>query len=743
MLTIGLAILSGILFLTSLVRQTAQSSQTKPTILVAILHILIDLIGIIFSIILLIINKNVQVAAIFLASFAITRMIQSITSSKIFQKNKSESNLYIQRCEALLSRARELVFDITSDGKITFANTSLLKIFKVESLEQLNSHIPDILSKDQIDRFESDKWKQLNDGKTVTTEFQINIPNIGLHHISVTLVPVVENNKLSCIHGIGRDITSEVKSFDQVQFLASAVSDSDAPIVIYDLTGKIIVWNRGIERLTKISRNQIYDYSYSDLFPDTPDIMLEVAARGGSFRIETILASPEGAIPVRLLAYRIGDKNRALGYSIFLEDLRREKNLEDRVQHFQRMEAVGRLACGVAHDFNNLLTIIAGNTVLLKKVCEEFPAISKQISAILRATKRGANLTNQLLTFSKSKPFNLTRFSLGKMITETEELLRHAGWRLTKIDVKLEPNLPDILADPTRIQQVLMNLCVNGLDAMPDGGTLTISAVSQKIMPDEFGDNQDLLPGSYQVMEVCDTGSGIEASLLDHIFEPFFTTKTSKKGTGLGLATVHGIVQQHKGWIVVDSKVGEGSCFKVHIPVDGPGVTNFELDMDELSSKTDAETTIGNHEQDHFENIEERDSSSRSSRASLSGSENILLIDDEDMIREIYETALNYYGYNVKATSNYKDAMISLEDNLSKIDLYVVDYSMRGKQKSLFQELRNNFPDIPALIISDAWPDTAKSLGKIPQAPLEAQLVKPFLPETMVKEIRNLLDLKE
>ena len=247
-------------------------------------------------------------------------------------------------------------------------------------------------------------------------------------------------------------------------------------------------------------------------------------------------------------------------------EMRRREDLEEQLFQSQKMEAVGRLAGGVAHDFNNLLTVILGYNEMLKEQVKEDPVAQEYAAEVLQASERASSLTNQLLAFSRRQVSAPRVVDLNDLVRQIDKMLRRIIGEDVRLDVRLDPALTPVKVDPTHIDQVIMNLAVNSRDAMPDGGSLTIETAHVDLTEEYAASHLELLPGSYAMLMVSDTGIGMDASTRARLFEPFFTTKEQGKGTGLGLSIVYGIVKQNGGEILVYSERGQGTVFKIYIP---------------------------------------------------------------------------------------------------------------------------------------------------------------------------------
>jgi two-component system cell cycle sensor histidine kinase/response regulator CckA len=390
-----------------------------------------------------------------------------------------------------------------------------------------------------------------------------------------------------------------------------------------------------------------------------------------------------------------------------------ERNRTDRAfRQAQRLEAVGRLASGVAHDFNNMLTAITGYGEMLRGNLSADDPKRSDVEEILKAAGRAAGLTRQLLAFSRQQVLQPRLVMLNEIVTGIGKMLERILGADVHVQTSLEPDLGLIKADPGQIEQVILNLCVNARDAMPDGGTLTIETANVELDGAQTMEMSVDAPGSYVMLAVTDTGTGMDGETKARVFEPFFTTKSPEHGTGLGLATVYGIVKQSGGEIWVYSELGRGTTFKVFLP---------RL----------AETPAGElvpHEQPRH--------------APPKGSETILFAEDEDAIRRVGKRILERAGYTVLPASNGAEALKVAEEFKGHIALLVTDMmmpQMNGLQ--LAAQLRQKRPDTRTLFLSGYTDSTVVQQG--PLHPDEHFLQKPFASETLVSKVREIIDTPE
>ena len=379
--------------------------------------------------------------------------------------------------------------------------------------------------------------------------------------------------------GIGRDITERKLSEESHQRLATAVEQAAEAVVISDTDGKILYVNPAFETVTGYSKEEVIGRNPRILKSGKHDNlfyrrMWAVLSRGEVWSGRLINKKKDGTLfeeeanisPVR-------DSNgRITNYVAVKRDVTREVTLENQFRQSQKMEAFGQLAGGVAHDFNNLLTVIQGSASLLLNPQlnpEERTGCSRQI---VQAAERAAGLTRQLLMFSRKHDLQAVTVNLNEVVGNMTKMLRRIVGEDIVLRAEYDPKIAAISADAGMMEQVLLNLAVNSRDAMPQGGQLLIATALEKLGANHPQLPLDMAPGAYVCLKVKDTGCGITPEVLPHIFEPFFTTKETGKGSGLGLATVYGIVQQHHGWVTATSEPGRGATFFVYLPaaVDTP-----------------------------------------------------------------------------------------------------------------------------------------------------------------------------
>jgi PAS domain S-box-containing protein len=412
-------------------------------------------------------------------------------------------------------------------------------------------------------------------------------------------------------------------------------------------------------------------------------------------------------------------------------DITERKRLEDELRHSQKMEAVGQLAGGVAHDFNNLLMLIqAHNEHLRDHLAADDPA-RKDALQIENAVTRAASLTAQLLTFSRKNVLRPKILDLNAVLADVGKMLHRLIGE--NIEVNIVPaSLPArIKADPGQIEQVILNLAVNSRDAMPAGGKLTITARQVELDENDSRNHEGAPAGKYVMLSVSDTGAGMDIETQAHIFEPFFTTKAPGKGTGLGLATVYGVVKQSDGWIWVDSKPGRGTTFQIYLPCvqESGGEEN-----------TVHETLIEKIPQ--HESQAPKESTSRSvpsSETSPKGTETVMVVEDQDGIRDIVRESLRRNGYKVLIANDGDEALQMAGAYPDPIHLLITDLVMPNiGGRELAQRLTPQRPAMKVLFMSGYSEQSALEIEATSQSATVLQ--KPFSLEALARNVRRVLD---
>ena len=446
------------------------------------------------------------------------------------------------------------------------------------------------------------------------------------------------------------------------QTLAGFVEHNPNPVLQFSADGTLNYFN---EAAGEMARTLGKDHPQATLPPDTAGIIRTCLLTGQKkLRVETSMGG-------RSFSWSFFPIKQSLVVHCYVGDITERQQLESQLRHSQKLESVGRLAAGIAHDFNNVLTVIQGHTGLLRSDEALSAAMSESVQGIARAAERGSKLTSQLLAFSRRNVLQPQLLDLNEVLTNLSSLLHRTLGEDITYQFNYASELPAIHADRGLIEQVIMNLSVNARDAMPRGGQLVITTTLVEV-DEKYAERRpaEARAGRFVCLTISDTGCGMDHVTLSRIFEPFFTTKEFGKGTGLGLATVYGIVKQHGGWIEVQSQVGQGTTFKVFLPPD-----------DGASKK--------------------RSESSRTPD-NLQGRETILVVEDEPPVRWIVKDVLGKYGYHVLEAGNGVEALALWHQHHSEISLLLTDVVMPVGLSG--QELAEKFsaqkPGIKVIFIS-------------------------------------------
>ncbi len=498
------------------------------------------------------------------------------------------------------------------------------------------------------------------------------------------------------------------------QRLFTAIEQTADSVAVTDTTGTILYVNPAFERVSGYRADEVIGQNPRILksgqqLPEVYENLWRTITRGEDWQGRLVNKRKDGTLfteDVTISPVRDGNNN-IVNYVSVKRNITRELELEEQYRQAQKMETIGRLTGGIAHDFNNLLTAVVGFAELTQMRLAPDDPIQKMVDKILYSGRRAADLVGQLMTFSRKQVIELKVFNLNDIVADFEKMLRRIIGEDTEMETRLSPDLWPIKADRTQIEQIIVNLAVNARDAMPNGGRLTIETANVVLDERYEATHLDAKTGPYVLLQVSDTGIGMSKEIQNRIFEPFFTTKKQGKGSGLGLSTIFGIIQQYQGHIWVESEENVGSIFKVYIPRCEETRTSM------LPS-------------------EQPDDIPR-------GKETILLVEDEPAVREMAAFTLRQQGYTVWEASNGQEALQLAQSTTDDIHLLLTDVVMpQMNGKDLADQIKAIRPNTKALFASGYTDEAIVQHGVL--KPGIAFLPKPFSPSALSQKVRQTLD---
>ncbi|MBE9033611.1 hybrid sensor histidine kinase/response regulator [aff. Roholtiella sp. LEGE 12411] len=543
----------------------------------------------------------------------------------------------------------------------------------------------------------------------VRFEYSHDTPQ-GTRWLSVTICAIaVSSNNHPQFAYVVEEITSRKQVEHQLREQAALLDIATDAIVVRDLSNTIVLWNKSAENLYGWKAEEAVGQNASELLDTEPlPQQLEIYQgvwKHGSWQGELHKTSKSGKEIIVESCWTLIQDEHSQAKSILVvdTDITQKKQLEKQFLRAQRMDSIGILASGIAHDLNNVLSPILMSVQLLKTKYRD-RSIYQMLSVIESNAKRGANLVKQVLSFARGIEGDRTVFQVKHLVLEMKQIVAQTFPKSIIVRTEIQPDLLPICADSTQLHQVLINLCLNACDAMPRGGTLTISAENIFIDENYASMHPEANVGYYIILTVTDTGVGIKSAILDRIFEPFFTTKESGKGTGLGLSTVLGIIQGHGGFITVSNRVSRGTKFKVYLPA----VNTFAT-----QSLEDTEMPIGR-------------------------GECILIVDDEAAIQEITKISLENYNYTAMTASDGIEAVALYAEHKDQISAAIIDMMMPNMDgATTIRTLEKINPQLRIIAISGL--STSEQIPIDKTAKHKAFLPKPYTTQELLKTLHTVI----
>ena len=610
-----------------------------------------------------------------------------------------------ERYRTLLEQAPDTIIVADPAGRVTVANEAATRLLGYAREELVGRHIEELFAAEDI-AARPLRLDELHVGAALLTE------RVMRRKDGLTVPVEINATRLAdgSLRGIVRDVTERREAEDklrrQTQLLQVIFDHIPAMITLADAAGRPAFANREWDRVSGWTIEEARDLDlFSELYPDPEErarvltFMRAATGRPGDFRMRVRDGRTLDTVWVSVML----SDGSVLGMG---RDVTERRQLEEQLRQAQKMEAVGRLAGGVAHDFNNLIQVITGGALFASEHLPPDSPARAELSEIEAAAGRAAALTRQLLAFSRRQVLKPERLDTNRIVSTVERMLRRVIGADVALATELQPGLPMVHADAGQLEQVLLNLAVNARDAMPDGGTLTIETREVRLDADAARRRGDLEPGAYVALRVRDTGVGMDDATRMRLFEPFFTTKEPGRGTGLGLATVYGIVTQSGGRVLVESAPGAGSTFTILLPALAGASTP--------TASAAAARTVG-------------------------GTETILLVEDEATVRGAVRRMLERAGYAVLEAGRAADALRLLDEPDRRVALVLADVVLPDAgAETLASRIRERRRGVRILLMSGYGGEAvSRQLSAAGDTEL---LAKPFTPDELLRRVRDALD---
>lgn len=508
-----------------------------------------------------------------------------------------------------------------------------------------------------------------------------------------------------------RDVTTRKKAEEALResenkYRQVFEMESDAHFIIDKDTGRILEVNSAACSMYGFSREELLQKKNTDLSAEPSKTTHQTKTEGTLIPVRHHKKADGTVFPVEITAGHFTLNGHRVHLAA-IRDISFRQKLEEQLLQAKKMESIGRLAGGISHDFNNLLSPIMGFSELMLKSASVDPHHRDWLKSIRKAAERARDLTRQLLAFGRKQVLLLKPVSLETVLKEIEQILRRTIREDIHIEIDIQPRVGIVQADVGQIEQILMNLSLNAQDAMPKGGTLRISLSETMFRPTGPDEPGDVPEKPHAMLTVNDTGCGMEKEVIQHLFEPFFTTKEKGKGTGLGLSMVYGIVKQHGGHILADSTPGVGTTFMIYLPV----ITDIAEHVGEM-----------------------REPATTSPR----GTETIMVVEDDEMVRIMVRQILTHHGYKVITAGSGPDCLAMMDRNAPTFDLLLTDVIMPGMNgKELYEKLCERISPLKVMFISGYDPNVIAKHGVL-DTHLHF-LQKPFTPDHLCAMVRQAL----
>lgn len=603
---------------------------------------------------------------------------------------------------------------ITQDMKFAYVNAAMGAMLGRDPSELVGRNFLEFLHEDVRDWIASTHWRRLA-GEDVPRVYRVPLAvTLGERWLEVHSSLISYEGRPAAL-GIILDITERVLAERRSRLFTATIEQASEGIIIADADGVIQYFNPAFRQMTGFDASDLEGRSLAVLRSDAHDAafykaMWDAVKAGRIWTGDVITRTRNGRsrqFKVTLTPVR-DEAGRVLSIVSINRDVTQERALEAQLRQSQKMEALGKLAGGIAHDFNNILGAIVGYTELARMALPKDSEAHRQLERVLASSRRARDLVQQILTFSRQKEMEKKPVQVRYVLKEALKMLRASIPSTIEIREYVPADVPPVMGDPTQLHQVVMNLCTNAYHAMRDqGGELELRLERRRLAGEDLLGFAELKEGDYVVLSVRDTGHGIPPEILDRIFEPYFTTKEVGEGTGLGLSVVHGIVRQMGGAIHVESRVAQGTTFRIYLPA------VLEAEAEAAASERAAPLPRGQ--------------------------ESILVVDDEPVLVEMAKEILSLLGYRVAAFNDPREALRYFEEDPARVDLVITDMTMpKITGKALARAMRERRPDLP-IILTSGYSDSVRA-EEARLAGFSSFIKKPYSALALAQGVRQALD---
>lgn len=622
-----------------------------------------------------------------------------------------------ERFRSMAEQLIDVIFQTDCDGNITYLSPAAFQMFGWTPEEMAGRHFREFVHEDDIPKAVQLFQNIIDSGQmTHNIALRMKRKDGSFFHGELNGTQITTKANTKGRLGLIRDVTYRKQTEDALRHSQTMLQSvfRSAPTGIGVVRNRVLMWtNDKLCRMTEYASSEMIGNSARMLYPTQEDFdyvgreKYRQINTQGTGTVETRWQRKDGqVIDILLSSTPLNIENLDEGVVFTSLDITERKRLEEQLRQAQKMEAVGQLAGGVAHDFNNLLQVILGYVDVLQSDLSREKANKDALEAVQQAAERAADLTRQLLAFSRRQVISPINMDLNDLVQGVLKMIRRVIGEHINLYFIPGVRLGSVFADKGQIEQALMNLCVNARDAMPTGGTLTIETENAVIEEDYCREHLWATEGRYVLLSITDTGHGMDEATKNQIFEPFFTTKEVGQGTGLGLATVHGIVKQHNGLIHVYSELGKGTAFKIYLPV-------VERPADAVGTKIESHA--------------------------IGGTETILIAEDEESVRNLVRHILTAAGYTVFAASNGEAALQLFEENADKIDIALLDVMMpKLGGKEVMERIHERYPTV-RFLFSSGYSENAIHTNFVTKEGLHL-IKKPYHRAALLRAIRDILD---